>query len=59
MILCDTCGKEVPAVARVVIDTGYDRSLSKPLYNCPDCFQKKEQQRTQAQGQMTNAEARN
>lgn len=45
MIRCDTCGKEVVVVARVVIDTGYNRSLSKPIYNCPECFQKKEQQR--------------
>jgi hypothetical protein len=45
MIRCDTCGKEVMVVARVVIDSGYNRSLSKPIYNCPECFQKKEQQR--------------
>ncbi len=40
---CDTCGKETPEVRRVVVDTGYDRVLSKPLYNCADCFEKKEQ----------------
>ena len=39
---CDTCGKESNQVRRVVVDSGYDRSLSKPLYNCPDCFEKKE-----------------
>ena len=49
MMQCDTCGKEVPMVARVVIDSGYNRSLSKPIYNCLECFQKKEQQRVQTQ----------
>lgn len=39
---CDTCGKEAQAVKRVVVDTGYDRVLSKALYNCPDCYAKKE-----------------
>ncbi|MBI3316215.1 MAG: hypothetical protein HYZ87_04500 [Candidatus Omnitrophica bacterium] len=40
---CDTCGKEVTDVRRVVVDTGYDRALAKPLYNCPECFKKKEE----------------
>ncbi len=39
---CDTCGKETAEVRRVIVDTGYDRVLSKPLYNCPDCYAKKE-----------------
>ena len=38
---CDTCGKETPEVKRVVVDSGYDRTLSKPLYNCPECYDKK------------------
>jgi hypothetical protein len=43
---CDTCGKETEEVRRVVVDIGYDRTLSKPLYNCPDCFKKKEEAKT-------------
>ena len=39
---CDTCGKEAVQVRRVVVDEDYDRMLAKPLYNCPECFQKKE-----------------
>ena len=39
---CDTCGKEVKEVRRVVVDKDYDRTLAKPLYNCPECYQKKE-----------------
>ena len=39
---CDTCGKETQEVKRVVVDTGYDRTLAKALYNCPECFEKKE-----------------
>ncbi len=38
---CDTCGKESSEVRRVVVDSGYDRTLSKPLYNCPECYDKK------------------
>ena len=46
LVRCDTCGKMVTTVSRVVIDDGYDRSMSKAVYNCPDCFAKKEQKRT-------------
>ncbi len=42
---CDTCGRESVRLARVVIDRGYDRSMAKPLWNCPECFEKKEQER--------------
>ena len=38
---CDTCGKEVTEVKRVVVDSGYDRTLSKALYNCPACYEEK------------------
>ena len=40
---CDTCQKEAPIVLRVVVAKGYDRSLSRPIFNCPECFEKKEQ----------------
>ena len=43
---CDTCGKEVKEVKRVVIDKGYDRALAKPLYNCPECYEKKERSKS-------------
>ncbi len=39
---CDTCGKESKEVRRVIIDTGYDRTLAKALYNCPECYDQKE-----------------
>ncbi len=39
---CDTCGKESAEVRRVIVDAGYDRVLAKPIYNCPDCYSKKE-----------------
>ena len=38
---CDTCGKEVQEVKRVVIRKDYDRSRSNPIYNCAECFEKK------------------
>ena len=45
---CDTCGKESDRLARVVIDRSYNRSLAKPLWNCPECFEKKEHERQRA-----------
>ncbi len=44
---CNTCGKETEEVKRVVIDSGYDRTLAKPIYNCPDCYEKKLKSRAQ------------
>lgn len=43
---CDTCGKEVAEVSRVVVDADYDRSMARALYNCPACYTKKESDRT-------------
>ncbi len=40
---CDTCKEESPVVLRVVIAKGYNRALARPLFNCPACFEKKEQ----------------
>lgn len=40
---CDTCGKEVEELQRVVVFKGYDRTLARPIYNCPECFKKKEE----------------
>lgn len=39
---CDTCGNDVKEVRRVLVDTGYDRTLAKALYNCAECYEKKE-----------------
>ena len=46
---CDTCGKESGEVRRVIVDSGYDRTLARPIYNCPECYQKKETSRRSAQ----------
>ena len=40
---CDTCKQESEMILRVVIDKDYNRSLARPLFNCPACFEKKEQ----------------
>jgi len=32
---------------RVVVDAGYDRTLAKPLFNCLDCYEKKERAKKQ------------
>ncbi len=40
---CDTCKQETPTVLRVVVAKGYNRSLARPIFNCPACFEKKEE----------------
>jgi uncharacterized protein with PIN domain len=55
LVRCDTCGMLVVSVSRVVIDEGYDRSMSKAIYNCPECFAKKEQKRNKS---SSNSESR-
>ena len=34
---------------RVMVYKDYDRSLARPIYNCPECFAKKEKSKTYAQ----------
>ncbi len=40
---CDTCKQESDTVLRVVIAKDYNRALARPLFNCPACYEKKEQ----------------
>ena len=42
---CDTCQQESPTVMRVVVAKDYNRILARPVYNCPTCFERKEQQK--------------
>ncbi len=42
---CDTCGKPSKTVSRVVVDSGYNRANARPLYNCPECYEKKLRER--------------
>ena len=44
-LTCDTCGKTTPTVSRVVVDSGYNRANARPLYNCPECYEKKLRER--------------
>jgi len=44
---CATCNKETQEVKRVIIDSGYDKTLAKAIYNCPSCYEKKIKQRKQ------------
>lgn len=43
LMRCDTCQEESPVVMRVVVAKGYNRALARPMFNCPKCFEKKEQ----------------
>ncbi len=40
---CETCKQESPVIMRVIIAKDYNRSLARPVYNCPACYEKKEQ----------------
>lgn len=46
---CGTCGRETSMVSRVVIDAGYNRADDKPLWNCRECFEKKDKERLSGQ----------
>ena len=39
---CETCGKDVTKVKRIVLEKGYDRTQAKAIYNCEECYRKKE-----------------
>jgi len=45
---CDTCGRETDTVSRVVVDAGYNRANARPLYNCPECYERKLRERQAA-----------
>ena len=45
---CDTCQRETDMVMRVVVAKGYNRSLARPLFNCPTCYELKERAKSSA-----------
>ena len=42
---CDTCGQVSDRVSRVVVDNDYNRANAPPIWNCPACYQRKNQER--------------
>lgn len=44
---CDFCGEPSQSVRRVALDRDYERlqTRHKPLYACPSCSERKEQER--------------
>ena len=52
---CDTCKQDSPVVLRVVIAKDYNRSLARPLFNCPACYESKEQRKGRADGPQPTA----
>ena len=42
---CDTCKRESPVILRVMIAKDYNRSLARPIFNCPVCYENKEQRK--------------
>ena len=45
LLRCDTCGRVSATVSRVVVEAGYNRANARPLYNCPECYEKKNRER--------------
>lgn len=47
MLKCDFCGREAATVARVALDSEYDRLTVKheKRFACPECSVKKEKER--------------
>jgi len=45
-MICDTCKQASEVLMRVVIAKDYNRALARPIFNCPACFEKKEQSNT-------------
>lgn len=45
---CDTCKRESPVILRVMIAKDYNRSLARPLFNCPACYESKEHQKVRS-----------
>lgn len=43
---CDTCHQDSPVILRVVVAKDYNRALARPLFNCPQCYEKKEQHKS-------------
>ena len=39
---CDACKRESDVILRVVIAKDYNRALSRPIFSCPECFERKE-----------------
>lgn len=39
---------------RVVIAKDYNRSMSRPIFNCPSCFDQKEQSKDRATKRRTS-----
>lgn len=50
---CDTCKQDSPVVMRVVVDKGYNRSLARPIFNCPKCYEQKETEKRDTGGTQT------
>jgi len=42
---CDTCGKETKSLKRLVLDKNYDALNKVPLWNCEECYEKKNKKR--------------
>jgi hypothetical protein len=55
---CDTCKQETETLMRVVIAKGYNRALARPVFNCPKCFEKKEQSKAHAAGSTKEQQSR-
>ena len=42
---CNTCGKEEPTLYRVVLAADYNAIIKMELWNCKECYDKKNKER--------------
>ena len=44
-LTCDTCQNKSDALYRVVIDKDYNAIIKRPMWNCKECYEKKNKER--------------
>jgi len=42
---CDTCQKKSDTLYRVVLDKDYNAIIKRPMWNCKECYDKKNRDR--------------
>ena len=44
-LTCDTCQNKSDALYRVVLDKDYNAIIKHPMWNCKECYEKKNKER--------------
>ena len=49
-LTCDTCQNKSDALYRVVLDKDYNAITKRPMWNCKECYERKNKERELANG---------